>query len=313
MKQAPSKTPLIAVVGPTASGKSDLGVALAERFDGEIVNCDSVQVYRYFDIGTAKTPERERRGIPHHLLDIADPCQTFTAGDYARRARSALGEIRGRGRLPVIVGGTGFYLHALLEGLFEGPERDERLRRRLLRIERGRPGALHRLLERRDPKSAARIHRHDANKIVRALEIVVKKRRPLQEAFAAGRDPLTGFRRLGVGLNPPRAALHRRIEQRSRRMFENGLVEEVRAILARGFSPACKPFESLGYAQALRVVRGETTLDQAIEETQVHTRQYAKRQWTWFRRQETLEWFDGFGDDPEIQQAVATHIHRRLI
>jgi len=299
---------LVVVAGPTGSGKSDLALALARRFSGEIVNCDSIQIYRYFDIGAAKTPPSERHGVPHHLIDIANPDEVFTAGDYARHARAALAGITVRGHLPIVVGGTGFYLRALLEGLFEGPSRDEKLRRRLQRIEQRRVGSLHRLLQRRDPSAAGRIHPNDTNKLTRALEVVVKESRPLTEAFAGGRDPLTGYRVFGVGLNPPRADLYRRIDQRLERMFRAGLLDEARGILDRGYPPTCKPFESLGYAQALEVVLHNQAVEQAILDAQMQTRRYAKRQWTWFRKQTQLRWIDGFGDDPTVQEAVGAWV-----
>lgn len=287
---------LIAVVGPTGAGKSDLALYLSERLQGEIVNCDSVQIYRHFNIGTAKTPS--------HLVDIAEPDEIFTAGEYARRARAVVQDIASRDRIPIVVGGTGFYLRALLEGLFPGPERDEALRTRLAGRERQRPGSLHRVLSRFDPPSAARIHAHDVKKTIRALEVCLKARQPLSKMFAQGRDPLAGFDIIKVGLNPPRDALYARLDRRFVRMVENGLLDEVRQILASGVSLGAKPFESLGYKQALAVVRGEVTLDAAIASAQLETRRYAKRQMTWFRREQNVTWFHGFGDCPDIQKQV---------
>jgi tRNA dimethylallyltransferase len=199
--------PLVAVVGPTGSGKSDLALRLAGEFAGEIVNCDSLQVFRYFDIGTAKTPPAARRGIPHHLIDVADPDQLFTAGEYARLARGAIAAISARGRLPIVAGGTGFYLRALLDGLFAGPSRDPGLRLRLAARETRRPGSLHRLLRRFDSQAAARIHPHDVPKVTRALEVCLLTRRPVSELFREGRDPLAGYRVLKLGLEPGRDAL----------------------------------------------------------------------------------------------------------
>ncbi len=296
--------PLIAIVGPTGSGKSDLGLSLAERLDGEIVNCDSIQIYRGFDIGSAKTPPTLRRGIPHHLIDIADPQEAFTAGDYARRARAALDCIASRGRLPIVVGGTGFYLRALFDGLFPGFARDERLRAALAARESKRAGSLHRILARLDVQAAARIHPHDVNKTIRALEVCLLARRPLTRMFEQGRPSLQGFLLIKAGLNPPRDALYARLDLRFSRMIENGLLGEVRQLLASGVSPASKPFESLGYKQALAVVRGESPLDQAIASAQLETRRYAKRQMTWFRRERDVTWFPDFGDSPEIQDRV---------
>ena len=304
--------PLLVIAGPTGSGKSELALRVAETCRGEVVNCDSLQIYRYFDIGTAKIPVEERRAIPHHLLDIIDPDATFSAGEYARLSRAALAGIAARGRLPIITGGTGFYLRALLDGLFQGPTRDTAMRERLAARETRRPGSLHRLIARLDPSSAARIHPNDTNKLVRALEVILKSRKPLSEIFRAGRDPLTGFRILKVALDPPRDQLYQRLDQRVLRMFDEGLIEEVRSILARGFPPTSKPFESLGYKQALQVIDGSLTPEQAIEETQVHTRRYAKRQWTWFRREPDIEWFAGFGGDVLTQTLVFERVCKFL-
>ena len=225
---------LVAVAGPTGSGKSELALRLAERFHGEIVNCDSVQVFRYFNIGTAKLPEREWRGIPHHLIDALEPDQVFTAGEFARAARIVLHEITGRGRLPIVVGGTGFYLRALVEGLAPGPARNAGLRERLAAREARRPGAVHRLLRRFDAATAARLHPNDVPKTMRALEICLSARRPAAEVFARGRDALTGYKVLKIGLFPDREKLVARLEARVEAMFAGGLVVETEAILARG-------------------------------------------------------------------------------
>jgi len=299
---------MVAVVGPTGTGKSELALCIAEQFHGEIVNCDSLQLYRYFDIGTAKMTVEERRGIAHHLLDVIDPDEIFSAGEYARRAREILRQIESRGALPVVVGGTGFYLRALLDGLFEGPERDDALRERLVERERRRPGSLHKLLKRFDPGSLARIHARDVQKTIRALEVSLAARRPMSHMFAAGREPLEGFRVLKLGLDPPREALYQRLDARCKQMFENGLVEEVQAILARGFPQSAKPFESHGYKQALAMLREEMTRDEAVESAQRNTRRYAKRQWTWFRREKELEWLSGFGAEKSIQISVIARV-----
>ncbi len=298
------EAPLVALAGPTGSGKSEASVRLAERFGGEIVNCDSVQVYRYLDIGSAKLPAGERRGVPHHLLDEVDPGENFTAGDFVRRARPVLHAIAASGRLPIVVGGTGLYLRALLEGLFPGPARDEPLRARLAAREARRPGSLHRILGRLDPAAARRIHPNDTKKAIRALEVCLLARRPLSELFSAGRDPLRGFRPLKIFLDPPREQLYRRLNLRVERMFEAGLVEEVRGILERGVAPDCKALESLGYRQALQVLRGAIDVDEAIRLTQLETRRYAKRQWTWFRREPDVLWVEGFGDDENTQSRL---------
>jgi tRNA dimethylallyltransferase len=293
--------PLVAVVGPTGSGKSDLALAIAEEFNGEIVNCDSVQVFRHFDVGTAKLPVEERRGIPHHLIDIVDPDELFTAGEYARLARDTIADISARGKLPVIAGGTGFYLRALLEGLFEGPSRDQGLRDRLAARESRRPGSLHRILRRFDAEAARRIHPNDVPKVMRALEVCLVTRRPVTELFREGRDALQGYETLKLGLLPDRDALYDRVNVRCERMFEAGLVEEVRHILSLGFARTCKPFESVGYKQALQLVDGELSPKDALFYAQRDTRNYAKRQITWFRRERDLVWLKGFGDLPEIR------------
>ena len=298
--------PLVAVVGSTGAGKSALALDLAQAFSGEIVNCDSLQVYRHFDLGTAKLPPEERRGLPHHLIDILNPDQVFTAGEYARRARETLARISAAGHLPILTGGTGFYLRALLSGLFEGPERDSALRERLSARQLRRPGSLHRILARLDPETARRIHPNDVPKVTRALEVCLLARRPVSELFRTGRSALTGYRTLKLGLSPDRDALYQRLDQRCQAMFDTGLVEEVRHILSLGFSPACKPFESHGYKQALQYVHGELTLKEAVFYAQRNTRRYAKRQVTWFRQEPEMVWLRGFGEDPHIrEQALA--------
>jgi tRNA dimethylallyltransferase len=299
-------------MGPTGSGKSDLALELATVFDGEVVNCDSIQVYRYLDIGAAKTPPEERRGIPHHMLDIADPDEWITAGEYAQRARAVLTDISGRGKLPIVAGGTGFYMRALLDGLFPGPTRDPVLRRRLAGREKRRPGSLHHILGRFDPAAASSIHRNDTNKLIRALEVCLVTRRPLSTLHREGRDALRGFRTLKLALDPPRNELYLRLDERSRRMFEGNLLEEVRVILSRGFSPDAKPLGSLGYRQALQAVRGEITLEEAIASTRQETRRYAKRQWTWFRRDPGVVWLAGFGSDPAVQRPAIEHVRRHI-
>lgn len=299
--------PLIAIVGPTGSGKSALALRLSIVLDGEIVNCDSLQIYRYFDVGTAKVLPAERSGIPHHLIDLAEPGEVFTAGDYARHARQALEEIAARGRLPLIVGGTGFYLSALLEGLAPGPGRDDGLRGRLEECESRRQGALHRILRRFDATTAVRVHPNDVQKLIRSVEICLRARRPASDLFGEGRDGLRGYRLLKIGLDPDRAILYHRLNVRAERMFrEGGLLEEVRAVLAAGHSPASKPFQSLGYKQALLHLRGDLSLEGAIESTQKETRHYAKRQWTWFRHDAEVVWLRGLGNEPEVgEKALA--------
>ena len=300
--------PLIAIAGPTGSGKSHLALLAAERFHGEILNCDSIQIYRYFNIGAAKTPKNERRGIPHHLIDALDPDVVFTAGDFARTGRRILHEIVARNHLPVVTGGTGFYLRALVEGLAPGPTRDERLRDRLTLREKRRAGSVHRLLRRFDPATAARIHPNDFPKTLRALEICLAERRPATEVFSAGRDALKDFRVLKIGLFPDREQLYKRLEARLEAMFANGLIEETASILARGFPEQAKPFESIGYKQALQVVKGELSLKDALFYARRDTRRYAKRQMTWFRQEPGLEIMAGFGDDPAVAARVLERI-----
>jgi tRNA dimethylallyltransferase len=296
--------PLLVIVGPTGAGKTSLALHLGEQLRGEIVNCDSVQIYRHFNIGSAKLPPAERRAIPHHLIDICEPEEIFTAGDYSRRAREVLNAIRRRQSVPVIVGGTGFYLRALLEGLFEGPQRNDELRSQLLLRESRRPGFLHRLLRRLDPETGKRIHSHDVQKLIRAVEVCLLTGKPMSALANHNRRPLQGFRVLKIGLNPSRPALYATIRARTMQMFTSGLVEETRQILALGYPPTCKPFESLGYAQALKVIQGVWSLDQAIEDTCLQTRRYAKRQWTWFRSDKEIHWIEGFGDDPVVKEAA---------
>jgi tRNA dimethylallyltransferase len=299
---------LVAIAGPTGSGKSDLALRVAETFSGEVVNCDSLQIYRYFDIGTAKLSSPEMRAVPHHLIDIAAPDEVFTAGEFARRGREALAEIAARGRLPVVAGGTGFYLRALIDGLFEGPSRDDRLRERLAARERRRPGTLARLLLRFDRAAAQRIHRNDLPKVMRALEVCLLARRPITELFREGRDRLRGYRVLKIGLDPGRDALYAHLDRRAERMFGGGLVDEVRRILEMGYPPEAKPFESHGYKQALQMLRGELNAREALFYAQRNTRRYAKRQMTWFRREPDIEWFRGFGNEDAVARAVVERV-----
>ena len=305
--------PLVAILGPTASGKSDLALDVSECFNGEVLNFDSVQLYRHFDIGSAKVPEVERRGIPHHLLDVAEPDEFVTAGDYARLAREVLAKVRSGGRLPVFVGGAGFYLRALLEGLFQGPQRDERLRERLFSRALEQPaGYLRRLLSRLDPAAAGKIHANDTPKLIRAIEVCLLGRAPMSELWRQGRDRLEGYDVIRIGLDPPREELCERIELRAQRMFEAGLVDEARRLLGQGVPRDARPFGSLGYGQALEVIDGRSTLDDAVGSTSIHTRRYAKRQRTWFRREPNVTWFNDFGDSPKRRAEVLQWLGERL-
>jgi tRNA dimethylallyltransferase len=299
--------PLIAVVGPTGSGKSGLALRLAREYGGEIVNCDSLQLYRYLDIGTAKVLPSERGDIPHHLFDMLDPDQVFTAGEYARAARPLLWGIAERGRLPIVAGGTGFYLRALLEGLFPGPRRSESLRARLARHEARHPGWLHSLLTRFDRPSSARIHPGDTQKLIRAVEVLLVTRRPLSSWFEEGRNALEGFRVLKLGLDPPREALYEKLEARLDNMFAAGLLDEVRTVLSLGFPPSSKALEAHGYRQALQLLYGELDRAGALASAKQNTRRYAKRQWTWFRRDAEVQWMRGFGEDPAVQREAMQH------
>jgi tRNA dimethylallyltransferase len=298
--------PLLAIVlGPTASGKTALSLALAERFHGEIVNCDSVAMYRELDIGTAKPTAAERAHAPHHLLDCVAPTEFVTAGEYARQAREALNDIQTRGHLPIVVGGTGLYLRALLDGLFPGPQRSEELREQL-RERASQRGSkyLHQMLQGLDSSAAARIHAHDKPKLIRAIEVCLSSREKMSELWQQGRDRLEGFRVFRLGLDPDRQALYERINRRAQEMFNRGLIEETRELLEKYGSGG--PLSSLGYKQALQFIRDELTREQALQAAQQAHRNYAKRQITWFRREPDVQWLRGFGDDPHIQdQAIA--------
>ena len=301
---------LVVVLGPTASGKTALSLALAQRFHGEVVNCDSVAMYREFEIGTAKPSPSDRARAPHHLLDFVDPTSYITAGEYARLARQTLTEIKSRANLPIVVGGTGLYLRALVDGLFPGPQRSEELRNRLRqRVEQNGPDYLHRILRRLDPDAAAKIHANDIPKLIRAIEVCLASRQKMTEMWKQGRDPLTGFRILRLGLNPNRDALYARINQRAEKMFNSGLVEETKRLLAK-YGDAARPLSSLGYKQAVQLLRGEIDPKTALQAAQQAHRNYAKRQMTWFRREPEVVWLEGFGDDPAIQQKAATLVSR---
>jgi tRNA dimethylallyltransferase len=283
---------VVAVVGPTASGKSALALDLARERRGEIVSCDSLQVYRGLDVGSAKASAEERAAVPHHLLDVVDPDQEFSAADYARLARVALDDVAARGRLPIVAGGTGLYLRALRRGLFAGPSRDPDLRRRLERIaDRGGDARLHRLLARVDPESAARIETSDRVRVVRALEVFRASGRPLSAHHREDSPRPDGRRWLVVGLDPPREALRTAVETRTRHMLEAGLLDEVRDVVARYGGADLRPLRAIGYRQALAVVRGTQTVGDAQRDIVKETMRYAKRQMTWFRHQEDVRWF----------------------
>ncbi len=302
---------LIVILGPTASGKTALSLALAERFRGEIVNCDSVAMYRDFEIGTAKPTAAERARAPHHLFDCVAPTNYMTAGEYARLAREKLEQIKSRGHLPVVVGGTGLYLRALIEGLFPGPQRSEELRVRLRQSAGKRQEYLHRVLRRLDPQAAAKIHCNDTPKLIRAIEVCLASREQMSELWKQGRDPLSGFRILRLGLDPERQALYDRINLRAQKMFDSGLVEESERLLEK-YSDAVTPLSSLGYKQAVQMIRGGMDRDAAVLAAQQAHRNYAKRQMTWFRREPGVIWFAGFGDDSLVQQKAIADVEMHL-
>ncbi|MEO8724862.1 MAG: tRNA (adenosine(37)-N6)-dimethylallyltransferase MiaA [Acidobacteriaceae bacterium] len=303
---------LVVIVGPTGSGKTALSLELARAFDGEIVSCDSVAVYREFEIGTAKPTAEERSRLPHHMLDVAGAAEQFTAGEYARQARVAIAEIAGRGRLPIVVGGTGLYLRALLEGLFAGPERASELRERLqARAALRGEGYLHRLLRRMDAETARKIHARDVPKLIRAIEVCLAGPGRMSELWRGGRDALKGYRVVKVGLDPERGALYERINDRCRGMFEHGLMEETRGLWER-YGNNAWALSSLGYRQAVAVLRGELDAHLMIAAAQQGHRNYAKRQMTWFRREKDVHWVKGFGDERAVQVECVELINGEL-
>jgi tRNA dimethylallyltransferase len=314
MKSGTSELPLVAVVGPTASGKSALGVCLAEQFGGEVLACDSTQLYRGFDIGTAKPGLSERRGIPHHLIDSLTPSEAATAGGYRQMALVVLEDLRSRARLPILTVGTGLYLRALLEGLAEVPQRSEELRERLrASAEEHGQGYLHRLLKRMDPATAGKIAAADEQKLIRAIEVCVFARRPLSEVHRTGRTPLAGWRALKIGLMPPREALYERIHARTDAMMAQGWMHEVRTLMDSGLPENAKPFDFIGYRKLREVARGEKKLEDARAAIQQATRQYAKRQLTWFRKDPSVHWLTGFGDDPRVQDEAREWLLQQIL
>jgi tRNA dimethylallyltransferase len=315
---------LVVLLGPTASGKTSLSMLLAGEFDGEIVSCDSVAVYRGLEIGSAKPSREQRSRVPHHLIDVVSIEQPYTAGDYSRAARSAIAGIVRRGKLPIVTGGTGLYLRALLSGLFAGPKRSDPLRSRLRqKAEQHGTEYVYRILKRLDPVSAGRIHSNDLPKVVRAIEVSLAGGQPMSQAWQSGRDPLTGYRILRIGLDPIREQLYTRINLRARQMFEDGLIEETRDLLAKyveqrppgwqGAPPALDgplppALGSLGYCQAVDFLRGALTREQAVAAASQGHRNYAKRQLTWFRREPGVTWLRGFGDDPAIGEEAIRQV-----
>ena len=292
--------PLVLLVGPTASGKTSLALRLAEQFNGEIISCDSVAVYREMEIGTAKPTHEERALVRHHMIDVAWPNEAVTAGDYSRQAREALQGITERGHLAIVAGGTGLYLRAMIDGLFPAPAQQPGRRERLRKLAADRgSGYLHRLLDRLDPAAGTAIHSNDVPKVVRAIEVSLAAKQPLTQQWQKGRDALTGYRILRLGLNPPRQRLYERINQRAAAMFDRGLIEETERLVGR-YGESCRPLTSLGYAEAVAVLRGELTREQAVAQAQQGHRNYAKRQLTWFRREPDMHWLEGCGGDEDI-------------
>lgn len=306
--------PLVVVIGPTASGKSSLAVRLAEQLGGEVVACDSTQLYRGFDIGTAKPAPSERHGIPHHLIDVLGPDQPATAGGYRQMALAALADLRKRGRLPIFTVGTGLYLRALLEGLADVPQRSEELRERLRLSARAHgPGHLHNILRRLDSEAAQKISPADEQKLIRAIEVCLITKKPLTELHRSGRAPLQGWRVLKIGLAPGREALYARIHARTDAMLARGWLEEVRSLLEAGLPADAKPFDFIGYRELRAVLQGHITMDDAIAAIQQFTRRYAKRQLTWFRREPAVHWLEGFGDDALLQSQALNWLREQGI
>ena len=310
---AHADSPLIAIVGPTASGKSALAVWLAQQLGGEVVACDSTQLYRGFDVGTAKPTAEEREGVAHHLIDVLDPREESTAGGYRERAIAVLEDLRARKRLPIFTVGTGLYLRALLEGLADVPLRSEELRERLwASVAAHSPGHLHRILERLDPVSAEKIAAGDEQKLIRTVEISRLAKKPLSEGHRAGRNPLRGWRAVKIGLSPEREALYQRIHVRTEAMLAAGWMEEVRDLVASGLPADAKPFDFIGYRELRAVLNCEMKFEEAKAAIQQATRRYAKRQLTWFRRDTKIHWLSGFGQDPAIQQESLAWVRNQL-
>ena len=298
--------PIIAIVGPTASGKSTLGIVLALKLKGEIINCDSVQVYKGIQIATAKVPPEERQGIPHHLIDFVPPEINYTAGDWAREATDVIEEIANRGRLPILVGGTGLYLRALRQPFFPSPPTDEKLRKRLNKI-RERRGSehLYRILERLDAEMAEELYPRDWPRVQRAIEVRLQTGLPMSEQMDARPQPPESTRRLRIfALNPPRNELYERINTRTEEHFAAGLVSEVRDLLGKGVPPNSNALGAHGYRRVVEFLEGRRDLSSAIEQTKLDVRHYAKRQLTWFRREPGVVWCDGFGEEKTVQEQV---------
>lgn len=296
---------LLVILGPTASGKSALGIELAQQLRGEILVCDSTQVYRHFDIGTAKVPPADQRGIPHHLVDLVEPQEVFTAGEYRRHALDALEDVTRRGKLPILTAGTGLYLRALLEGLADAPTRSEEFRERLrAKVQTRGPEHLHRLLDRLDREAADRIAPRDTQKIIRAIEMRILAGKAVGEIHRSGRSGLQGYVVTKIGLSPPRDQLYGRIDARVNAMIAAGWTDEVRRLVEMGVPANAKPFQFIGYSDLRDQISNHRPPAEVVEKIQQATRRFAKRQITWFRKEPDVHWLSGFGDAPEIIAAA---------
>ena len=306
-------SPLIAVVGPTASGKSALGIWLAQKLGGEVVGCDSTQMYRGFDVGTAKPTMEERHGVAHHLIDVLEPNDEATAGGYRERAIEVLNGLCERQRLPIFTVGTGLYLRVLLEGLAEVPLRSEPLRDRLRKRAGGKSaGHLHRMLKKLDPETAKKIAPTDEQKLLRAVEVCLLTKKPLSEVYQGGRKPLEGWRAIKIGLQPKREKLYEQVHARTDAMLERGWMEEVRGLIESGMPAKAKPFDFIGYKELRAVLAREMELEEARAAIQQATRRYAKRQMTWFRREQGVHWLTGFGGDAKVQEQALEWIQSQI-
>jgi tRNA dimethylallyltransferase len=309
----PVDLPLLVILGPTASGKSALAVWLAERFGAEVIACDSTQLYRGFDIGTAKPTPQERRGVPHHLLDVLDGKDVSTAGGYRQLAIAVLNDVRDRKKIPILTVGTGLYLRALLEGLADVPQRSEEIRARLRdSAAKHGPGSLHRILRVIDPESAKKIAPPDEQKLIRAIEVCLLTKKPLSQVHRSGREPLKGWRPLKIGLMPDREALYERVQARTDAMLRRGWLSEVRGLPESGVPENAKAFDFIGYRELRKVLLSEMSLEDARAAIQQATRRYAKRQMTWFRREQGVHWLAGFGDDAKIQNEALEYLHAKV-
>ena len=313
MTPASQILPTVVIVGPTASGKSSLGIWLAQKLGAEVVACDSTQLYRGFDIGTAKPTAEERAEIPHHLLDVLHAEETATAGGYREKAIAVLDDLRERSKLPIFTVGTGLYLRALLLGLAEVPLRSEELRERLrASAAKQGPGYLHHMLEKLDPAASNKIAPSDQQKLIRAVEVCLLAKKPLSEVYESGRKPLEGWRAIKVGLRPEREQLMQRVNARTESMLQRGWMEEVRGLMQRPNSDQAKAFDFIGYRELREVCQGQKTLHDARAAIQQATRQYAKRQVTWFRREPGVHWLSGFGDEAQVRDQALAFIKAQL-